>query len=250
MTGLLSLAFAFAVTARAAEPPPWLSQMDAVNISTELGRKIPGAKDMNIVPYPYDTNLHLWVTLIKPGEGEAFLVTIDEASGLVCLQYQNRNGCAATGSAKAQVDAAKARMASRSEARRVPAPDLDGLHIALLQAIGSDQATSAQAPADWYVAVRGVDGNMGDASPGVLAAVHIPNVHLMPGGAEPTAAAQTTTSNRVRYSIDTPLKRPDGNYDVAYIYYCGTLCAGSVIAVMSHDAQGWHVVTSKRQWIS
>jgi hypothetical protein len=105
-------------------------------------------------------------------------------------------------------------------------------------------------PVDWYVAVRGVDGNMGDASPGVLAAVHIPNVHLMPGGAEPTAAAQTTTSNRVRYSIDTPLKRPDGNYDVAYIYYCGTLCAGSVIAVMSHDAQGWHVVTSKRQWIS
>jgi hypothetical protein len=33
-------------------------------------------------------------------------------------------------------------------------------------------------------------------------------------------------------------------------YYCGALCAGSIIAVMSHNANGWHIVSKTTQWLS
>src|SRR4051794_28315470 len=136
MTGFLCLALAVTATAQAAEPPPWLSQMDAVNISTAVGRKIPGARDMNITPYPYDTNLHRWVTLIVPGEGERFIVTIDEATGNVCALYEHHDDCAATGSAKEEIAVAKARLQAREDAARMPAPDIDGMLIVLLQSLG------------------------------------------------------------------------------------------------------------------
>lgn len=251
MTGLLCVALAFTATASATEPPPWLSQMDAVNISTAVANKLPGVKDVNVVPYPYDTNLHLWVTLIKP-EGEGFLVTINEETGEVCARYEHKDGCAATGSAKEAIDRAKTRAAARYEAVRTPPPDLDGLQIVLLRSLAPASATGFEPPSQWYVTVKRPDGTSGDPSPAVLNAIHIGRIQVQGGSAAPKTKGPEApeTSSTMHYSIDTPLRRPDGNYDVTYGYYCGALCAASMVAVMSHDAHGWHIVSTTTQWVS
>jgi len=86
--------------------------------------------------------------------GEAFPVLINEETGEVCAQYQNKKGCAATGSAKAEVDRAKARAAARDEAARTPPPDLDGLQVVLLRSLAPASSTGFEPPSQWYVTVK------------------------------------------------------------------------------------------------
>jgi hypothetical protein len=46
------------------------------------------------------------------------------------------------------------------------------------------------------------------------------------------------------------VRRTDENYEVSYGSYCGGICGAGYTAVMSHDADGWHFLWKKQQWIS
>jgi hypothetical protein len=47
-----------------------------------------------------------------------------------------------------------------------------------------------------------------------------------------------------------PTRRDDGDYDVQYGFWCGTLCASDHAAVLRHDGTAWHVVSSVMNSIS
>lgn len=235
-----------------ADPPPWLNAMQVVQASTQVAHQVPGSKgDFVIAPQPYDTQIKQWVTLVKPDTGPGFLITIDEATGLVCARFENADGCAATGSVTTLVEQAKAVARAREEALRTPPPDPDGLVITLLQSLAEKEPATPQPRSHWYITVMQPNGTPGDPSTRALASIHIPGADLFPGSKAPAAPpSDTTVSRDVRYSVDLPLRRPDGNYDVNLGYYCGSLCAGSSTYVMAHDAHGWRIVSHTMNWIS
>jgi hypothetical protein len=53
-----------------------------------------------------------------------------------------------------------------------------------------------------------------------------------------------------RLHIGKMLLRTDGDYEVNWGYYCGTLCAANSTAIVHHDGSGWHVVKSQLHWVS
>ena len=50
--------------------------------------------------------------------------------------------------------------------------------------------------------------------------------------------------------IGKPALRADGNYELTWGYYCGSLCASSNTAILHHDSAGWHVIDSQLRWVS
>jgi hypothetical protein len=56
--------------------------------------------------------------------------------------------------------------------------------------------------------------------------------------------------NGMKLTISKPSKRPDGNYDVSYDFYCGGKCASGNVAILKFSDNGWEVISSEMQWIS
>jgi hypothetical protein len=50
--------------------------------------------------------------------------------------------------------------------------------------------------------------------------------------------------------VGLPTHRQDGDYEVKYGFYCGSLCASWHTAVLHRDAKGWHVLCSRMDAIS
>lgn len=53
-----------------------------------------------------------------------------------------------------------------------------------------------------------------------------------------------------RITIGPLVRRDDGDYEVQWGYYCGSLCAARSTAIVRHESSGWRVVSSAWQWIS
>jgi hypothetical protein len=159
---------------------------------------------------------------------------------------------AATAQAASEPPPPLVRTDTNAPAGPARAPDIDGLLIVLLQSFAPDPAQSIQPSALWYITVADADGTRHDPSPGVLGSVHIWNIRMVGGSGAPEANAFLTKTPRqlMHYTIEAPRPRQDGNYEVSYAYYCGSLCAAGFTAVMSHDAQGWHILSTNMEWIS
>jgi hypothetical protein len=138
------------------------------------------------------------------------------------------------------------------EAKLHPSPDLEDLWLTVLLKISpSTTPSTGSYGRTWYVSVSTGADKPVDLPATAIAKAQIPGIKILPASAAPSVTAGNgATQGDYHIGIGIPLKRPDGNYDVTYGYYCGVVCAASITAVMSHDRWGWHIVSSRRNWVS
>ncbi|PTR33633.1 hypothetical protein C8J98_103396 [Luteibacter sp. OK325] len=137
------------------------------------------------------------------------------------------------------------------EAKLHPPPDLEDLWLTVLLKISPSTTPPAGYGSTWYVSVSTGADKPVDLPATAIAKAQIPGIKILPASAAPgVTAGNGATQGDYHIGIGIPLKRPDGNYDVTYGYYCGVVCGTSVTAVMSHDHWGWHIVSSRRNWVS
>ena len=247
-----ALALATFIAAPAfANDSPILSQMQAVDLSSRVARQVPGVTDLVIAPMPYEAANHRWVTLFKPNTGNGFIVTLDESTGEICALFEHQDNCAAKGSASDEIAKVETAAKASEEAKLHPPPDLEDLWLTLLLKISPGTPSPADYGRTWYVSVSMGGDKPVDLPATAIAKAQIPGIKILPASAAPSSSVGTgATQGDYHIGIGIPLKRPDGNYDVTYGYYCGAVCAASMTAVMSHDHWGWHIVSSRRNWVS
>jgi|GEM_PF-3768074 len=133
-----------------------------------------------------------------------------------------------------------------------PPPDLEDLWLTVLLKIAPSKAPSPGGyGSTWYVSVSTGAEEPVDLPATAIAKAQIPGIKILPASAAPTVAAgNSPTQGDYHIGIGIPVKRPDGNYDVTYSYYCGVVCAASITSVVSHDHWGWHIVSSRTNWVS
>jgi len=138
------------------------------------------------------------------------------------------------------------------DAKRHPPPDLEDLWLTiLLKMAPSSTPAPGSYGSTWYVSVSTGAEKPVDIPATAIAKAQIPGIKIFPASAAPSATVgSAVTQGDYHIGIGLPLKRPDGNYDVTYSYYCGVVCAASMTAVMSHDHWGWHIISSRMNWIS
>jgi hypothetical protein len=235
-----------------ANDAPILSQMQAIDLSSRVARQVPGVTDLVIAPMPYEAANLRWVTLFKRNTGDGFIVTLDESTGEICALFEHQDKCAAEGSASDEIAKAKAVAKASEEARLHPPPDLEDLWLTVLLKIAPSKAPSPGGfGSTWYVSVSTGAEKPVDLPATAIAKAQIPGIKILPASSAPTvAAANSPTQGDYHIGIGIPVKRPDGNYDVTYGYYCGVVCAASITSVVSHDHWGWHIVSSRTNWVS
>jgi hypothetical protein len=243
---------AFIAAPALANDAPILSQMQAIDLSSAVARKVPGVTDLVIAPMPYETANHRWVTLFKPNTGDGFIVILDENTGDICALFEHHDDCAAKDSASNEIAKAKAIAKAGEEAKLHPPPDLEDLWLTvLLKMAPSTTPSPGGYGTTWYVSVSMGGDKPVDIPATAIAKAKIPGIKILPASAVPsTPAGSSTAQGDYHIGIGIPLKRPDGNYDVTYGWYCGVVCASSVTAVVSHDQWGWHIVSSRTNWVS
>lgn len=180
------------------------------------------------------------------------IVTLDEATGVVCAHDPASGRCVAQGSAAVQLREARERRAAMEDAVRHLPPELQGVMIALLryQVTAKDGYLRAnRMPV--YVSMSWPDGSRQvDLSGDAIRGLADTGLALFPGSAWEAPRSQEPTGVTMRMGVGLPMRRADGDYNVQYGFYCGTLCASSHTAVLHHDAAGWHVVSSRMDAIS
>lgn len=248
-----ALAVAVLIVAPAlANDSPILPQMQAIDLSTRVARQVPGVTDLVITAMPYEAANHRWVTLFKPNTGEGFIVILDENTGDICALFEHHDTCAAKGSASDEIAKVKAVAKASEEATLHPPPDMEDLWLTVLLKMAPSTTPSPGSPGTtWYVSVSAGSDKPVDLPASAIAKTHIPGITILPASATPSVkAGNGPTPGDYHIGIGLPIKRPDGNYDVTYGYYCGALCAASMTAVVSHDHWGWHIVSSRANWVS
>jgi hypothetical protein len=231
---------------------PILPQMQAIDLSSRVARQVPGVTDLVITPMPYEAANHRWVTLFKPNTGDGFIVILDETTGDICALFEHQDKCAAKGSASDDIAKAKAAATASEDAKLHPPPDLEDLWLTvLLKMAPSTTPAPGSYGTTWYVSVSTGADKPVDIPATAIAKAQIPGITILPASAAPSGSmSNSATQGNYHIGIGIPLKRSDGNYDVTYGWYCGVVCGSSVTAVMSHDQWGWHIVSSRRNWVS
>ena len=254
---LVTLSFCVTATEPQAAAPgakPLLDGMAAMQMSLAALR--PSLGDGSISRIEFDSGRGEWRFQVDRGPDKmppTLVVTLDEATGAVCAHDPASGRCVAEGSAAAQLKQARERRAAMAEAVRHPAPDLQGVMMALVryQATSKDGYLHANRM-PLYVSVSWPEGSREvDLSSDAIHKLADSGLKLFPGSAWPTPKdGRMPAATSMRMSVGLPMSRPDGNYDVQYGFYCGDLCASWHTAVLHHDASGWHVVSSHRDGIS
>ena len=242
---------------RAMAPPPVLGQLQVIHAADRTARKAIDVERYVITVAIFDTPNGEWLVRFDRGGDDAisiktFFVTVDEVTGLVCMRYEFHGVCAAQTNVSDEVAAAKAKVQAKEEARKSPAPDLNGMMAALLryELSSKNSYTKANSSVRYYVSLQPPGGGASiDLPAEVIAELKGMGIIFLPGSAW-TPPGNVISSPNMRMSIAAPLRRPDGKYDVEYSFYCGGLCGSTHIAVMEHDASGWHVITSTMTSIS
>ncbi|HVI55857.1 MAG TPA: hypothetical protein VM621_12510 [Luteibacter sp.] len=138
------------------------------------------------------------------------------------------------------------------EAKLRPPPDLEDLWLTILLKMAPNSTPAPRSyGSTWYVSVSTGAEKPVDIPATAIAKAQIPGIKILPASAAPSGTVVSgATQGDYHIGIGLPLKRPDGNYDVTYGYYCGVVCAASMTAVMSHDRWGWRIVSSRTNWVS
>lgn len=241
-----------AALAQGAPARPLLDGAGAMQASLAALR--PGIGDAKVSGIDFDSARGVWHFRLDrdPSKAPASLeVTLDETTGAVCARDPASGRCVAQGSVAAQVEEARARRAAQENAVRHPAPDLQGVMVALVryQATAKDgYVHDNRMPL--YVSMSWPDGTRQlDLSADAIRRLAGTGLRLFPGSAWPSGKPPPAPT-MMRMTVGLPMRRQDGDYDVQYGFWCGDLCASWHAAVLRHDAAGWHVLTSNMQAIS
>lgn len=237
--------------AQGAPARPLLDGMDAMQASLAALR--PEIDDATISGIEFDPSRGVWHFRLDRDISKApasLEVTLDEATGAVCARDPAVRQCVAQGSVAAHLGEARVRRAAQQDAVLHPAPDLQGMMVALVryQATAKDGYVRANRM-PLYVSMSWPDsGLQRDLSADAIRQLVDTGLRLFPGSAWPSGKAPM--QQRMRMNVGLPMRRPDGDYDVQYGFWCGDLCASWHTAVLRHDARGWHVLSSNMEAIS
>lgn len=248
-------AFALVQLVRASDVPPVLSQQTAMNTALDLAQQATHSHSFSTLAVRFEPSTREWTVnidaLMESGTAKSFIATINESTGRACLQLPPAVGCVVQENIRQTVAAAQAKAQAEAFARAHPAPDLQHLAEALLRyQYGPRQPAENRARSSrYFVSIPSPDAQgLVDLSPDVVASLERDGIHTYPSSAWKPGGV--SGGMNMRFSIGLPIRRPDGDYDVSYGYYCGDLCAGWYTAVMRRDEAGWHVVSTVMNAIS
>jgi hypothetical protein len=128
------------------------------------------------------------------------------------------------------------------------ASDIDDDTVAAAQALLRWQVSEhkiAASATHYYVSV-----DQHDLPPEIAAALKDTGIDFLPGSAYKAAAPMPHVSHDWIISIGKAKRQPNGDYQIDWGYYCGTLCASGNTAILHRDASGWHVAESQMHWVS
>lgn len=243
------------VQATEAQVEPLIDGQSASNIAMLLAGRVTGSHNFSVSGIYFDQTTREWVIQIDASldsqTTKHFVARVNESTALACLEAPPAAGCVAKEDIHPQMDGARQKAEALALARKYPAPDLQQLaEVILRYQVNADRPKNTVAPKTrYFVSIPSPDtGGQVDLPPEYLADLRKDNIEAFPGST--WTQGMTNGSMAMRFAVGLPVRRPDGNYDVAYSYYCGPLCAGWYTAVMVHDATGWHVVSSVMNAVS
>ena len=213
-----------------------------------------GRGDSNVSGPDFDQASNEWRMLIERGEGithRRFFVTINESSGVVCVRESPAGDCVARGDTVAALQAARDKLRDLAEAALNPPPDLQGVMIAVIRHQLRPGGYLASNRMPLYVSLKSPkDDRMIDLSPESIRSLGDTGLPFLPGSAWKAPQSGTRVGTTMTMGVGTPTRRPDGNYDITFGFWCGGLCASSHTAVLRYDTSGWHVISSMMNSIS
>jgi hypothetical protein len=234
---------------------PVLDGMTAMQLS--LGALRPALGNGAVGAVNFDAASGVWQFRFDRGQGmtpAGLEVTLDESTGAVCAHDPAlpAGTCVARGSAAAQLKQARDERTAQEEAVQHPAPDLQGVMMALIryQAQAKDGYLRAN-PMPLYVSLGWPDGSRHlDLSESAIHQLADLRLKIFPASAQTASQEIVPEASRMVMSVGLPTHRQDGDYEVKYGFYCGSLCASWHTAVLHRDAKGWHVLSSRMDAIS
>lgn len=250
------LSFGPSVHAQAATPAkPVLNGMAAMQLS--LGVLRPTLGDGVVGAMNFDAASGVWQFRFDRGQGwtpVTLEITLDESTGAVCAHDPAlpSGTCFARGSAATQLKQARDERTALEDAIQHPAPDLQGVMMALIryQAHAKDGYLRANSM-PLYVSLGWPDGSRRlDLSKDAIRQLADLRLKIFPASAQTASQEIVPEASRMVMSVGLPMHRQDGDYEVKYGFYCGRLCASWHTAVLHRDAKGWHVLSSRMESIS
>lgn len=236
--------------------PPLLDHMKAMNLAFDALNSRFGRGDYGVGGVDFDETRREWRVGIDRGEGKTpqrLVVSISEATGEICAHAPAQDGCAASADASAALAAERDKRAALDRAARNPPPDLQGVMVALIRYQATTQGgyLHANDRNKLYVAMRPPNqGKPIDLSPEAIRSLRDLGRTILPGSRWSSPANPGHIGSEMSMGVGLPRRRADGDYEVDYGFWCGTLCASSHTAVLRHDARGWRVVSSHMTSIS
>jgi hypothetical protein len=246
--------WACAVQAQADPPSPeasaHLQMMEAVDAAIATSSLAVNSENYTISGPRFDPRTRQWSVWFQHSDGSLltrdFFVTVDENSGKVCMLYEVGASCVAEGSVAERLRVAIAKAKALEVSKSSPAPDVEGLVVALLrhEAAAADSYLSSNRTFRFYLSLRRANPVLAsDLSPEVFGKLKDTRLTFLPGSLW-KSPGEVAVSQDAMLNIGEPLPRADGDYDVVFNYYCGGLCGSTSAAVMRHDELGWHVLSS------
>ena len=228
---------------------PVLDGQVATNIAIKLAGEAVHSQNYSGQIMQFEPSTREWTmpidALAVPDSAKHFVARVNESTGLACLELPPATGCVVQEDIHQLLADAKAKADARTMAREHPAPDLQQMAEVLLQyQLRSDRSYGADpSRTHLFVSIPSPDAKgVVDLSPDVVARFKRDGIDISPGKAWKPSKGNVSPNRH--FDIGLPVRRPDGNYDVPYSYYCGPLCAAWYTAVMRRDESGWHVVST------
>lgn len=237
-----------ALVVQAQETQPLLNEMQVMAEADKALNARFGRADSMVNGPRFDSANNAWTLLIERGESSAlhrYQISVNETSGEVCVRELPATDCVTKGNAEAALQAARDKRQALAEAMLHPAPDLQGVMKAVLRHQTAPGGYLASNRMPVYVSIRSPKGESAiDLSPESIQDLGDLGVKLMPGSAwqPPTEDARVDTSMMMGLGI--PTRRPDGDYDLGFGFWCGGTCGSQHAAVLRRDASGWRVLSS------
>lgn len=232
-----------------------LDQGTVVNIAVKLATEATHSHTYATNEISFEPSTREWTAQIEASldlnSTKHLVVTVNESTGLACLQLPPAAGCVVKEDIHQLVADAQAKAEAADMARKHPAPDLQNLTEVLLRhQFDAERSPRGGVPrVRYFVSLPSPDAKgLADLSPEIIANLKRDGIETYPGSTWKQDAKNGSMD--MRFSVGLPVSRADGNYDVPYNYYCGPLCAGWYTAVMKHDAEGWHIVSTVMNAIS
>lgn len=249
LAAALAATVSFAVfAAHGQETQPLLNQMQVMAEADKALIARFGRADSMVNGPDFDPANNEWGLLIERGESSAlhrYQISVNETSGEVCVRELPATDCVTKGDAGVALQSAREKRQALAEAVLNPAPDLQGVMKAVLRHQSAPGGYLASNRMPVYVSISSPKGDSSiDLAPESIRDLGELGVQLMPGSAWQPPTEGTRVGASMNMGLGIPTRRPDGDYDLGFGFWCGGTCGSQHAAVLRHDASGWRVLSS------